>query len=101
MNKTLLVLLAVPFLTAGSCSTLGGFIKPSPVPENCDAKCRLPCTVDPNIQYRGASPNESAFDELVRQVVIPLRGELDRCEVEHRQACVQCLDRIKAAGLTK
>lgn len=72
---------------------------PEPVPENCDISCRTPCSTDA-IRYRPDPDTDRALDELVDQVVVPLRVSLDVCDL-HRQACVQCLDRLKRAGVTR
>lgn len=98
MNRVLFLCLALFLLTA--CKSNTAFVKPDPPPENCEATCRTPCTVDPNIQYVPVPGSDRAFDDLVEQVVAPLLGEVKKCDT-HRQACVQCLDRLKQAGVTR
>lgn len=75
-------------------------VKPDPVPEQCGAQCRVPCdTAVP--QWVPTNPDApAAWDSYPRQVTIPMKAKLQTCEL-HRVACVQCLDRLKAAGVTK
>lgn len=98
MASKLLVLLACALLCA--CGPKAVAVKRDPIPENCNAACRTPCTVDPAIVYAPVPGSIDALNDLVVQVVIPLGGEVPRCDI-HRQACVQCLDRLKEAGITQ
>lgn len=70
------------------------------VDEGCEALCRTPCdTTVP--AWRPADPDAAdAWDTYPEQVTIPLRGRVEQCEL-HRVSCVQCLDRLKAAGVTR
>lgn len=93
-------ILLVFVLLLAACTHATEFVKADPPPENCDPICRTKCEVDPNIKYVPVEGSDRALDDLVEQVVAPLRGEVDRCDT-HRVACVQCLDRHKQAGLTR
>lgn len=73
---------------------------PDPPPESCAAECRQPCTAD-GIALELEEGAQDAFDQLVLQVVIPLRARLRECSDVHRGACVQCLDRLRAEGVTR
>ena len=87
-------------LVAALTGCRDGFVKPDPVPENCDALCRTPCDTEVP-RWRPLDPTDpAAWDTYPEQVTIPLQGKLAQCEL-HRTSCVQCLDRLKAAGVTK
>lgn len=76
-------------------------VRPQPVDEGCDALCRTPCeTSVPIWNPPGGGASESDWDTYPEQVTIPLKGKADTCEL-HRVSCVQCLDRLKAAGATR
>lgn len=73
---------------------------PEPVPAQCDPRCFEPCD-DRLPAWRPADPESpEAWDELPGQVLIPARRRLWSCE-GHRQACVQCLDRLRDAGVIR
>lgn len=73
---------------------------PEPVAESCAAECRQPCTTE-GIEVAIDPDAADAFDQLVEQALVPLRARLQACSDVHRGACVQCLDRLKAAGVTR
>lgn len=77
-----------------------GNVRPQPVEEGCEALCRTPC--DASVpEWKPADPTDpKAWDTYPEQVTIPLRGKVEQCEI-HRTSCVQCLDRLKAAGVTR
>lgn len=86
-------------LLAG-CGMFKRGVKSEPVDESCDASCRLPCDATVPL-WRPANPDApEAWDSYPEQVTIPLKGKVEACDVQ-RRACVQCLDRLKAAGVTK
>lgn len=95
--KSLFLVFFVCALTA--CNGMGFSIKRNPIPENCEATCRTPCTAA-GIEYITDPNTKDALNDLTETVVIPLRKRLTQCDT-HRQSCVQCLDRLKEAGLTK
>lgn len=73
---------------------------PEPPPESCAAECRQPCDTA-GIELVLEEGATDAFDQLVLQVVIPLRARLQQCSDIHRGACVQCLDRLREVGVTR
>lgn len=75
-------------------------VRPQPVDEGCEALCRTPC--DATIpEWKPADPTApEAWDTYPEQVTIPLSGKVQQCDL-HRTSCVQCLDRLKAAGVTR
>lgn len=76
-------------------------VRPAAVEEGCDALCRTPCeTSVPVWNPPGGGLDESDWDTYPEQVTIPLKGKADTCEL-HRVSCVQCLDRLKEAGVTR
>lgn len=76
-------------------------VRPVAVEEGCDALCRTTCeTSVPIWNPPGGGASESDWDTYPEQVTIPLKGKADTCEL-HRVSCVQCLDRLKAAGATR
>lgn len=94
--KTLTCVLVV-LLVAG-CGALRP--KPAPVNENCDAICRVPCDTTVPLWKPVDANRSDAWTSYPEQVTLPLAKKLDTCEVA-RQACVQCLDRLKQAGVTR
>lgn len=73
---------------------------PDPVPAQCDPRCFEACDVLVPA-WRPVDPDSpEAWDELPGQVLIPARRRLWNCE-GHRQACVQCLDRLRDAGVIR
>lgn len=76
------------------------YVKADPPNEDCDILCRTPCTVDKNIRLVPKAGDKDVLETITRQVIIPLRGEVRVCDT-HRVACVQCLDRLQDAGVTK
>lgn len=94
--KSLLLLASLAMLAG--CNLLPR--KPMPVDEGCDALCRTPCDASIPL-WTPADPDAAdAWDTYPEQVTIPLRGKVQTCDL-HRQSCVQCLDRLKAAGVTR
>ncbi len=93
------ILLSLPFLSGFSCASLGGSVAVTPpaIPANCEAKCYEPCTIPADLKYVPVPESKRAFDDLAEQVVAPLKLEFDQCDT-HRQACVQCLNRLEKAG---
>lgn len=85
-------------LTLTGCGLLPR--KPVPVEEGCDALCRLPCDATVPLWAPRDPDAVDAWDQYPEQVVIPLRGKVLACDLQ-RQVCVQCLDRLKAAGVTR
>jgi len=82
------------------CALFKAKPRAEPVNESCDASCRLPCDTTVPRWAPVDADDPAAWDAYVPQVTIPLAAKLQTCEVA-RQACVQCLDRLKAAGVTK
>lgn len=72
----------------------------APVEANCSALCRVPC--DTSVpRWTPADPEApEAWDTYPEQVTFPVVARLRACEV-HRQACVQCLDRLTKAGVLR
>lgn len=77
-----------------------GNVRPQPVDEGCEALCRTPC--DASVpEWKPEDPTDpKAWDTYPEQVTIPLRGKILQCDL-HRTSCVQCLDRLKAQGVTR
>lgn len=89
-------------LSLSACGAKQGIaVKPDPLPENCEASCRTPCTVDPDIKYTPVPGSKDAIGDITKQVIAPLVVEVTKVCDSHRVACVQCLDRIKATGRTQ
>lgn len=98
-----LLALAIVLTLLGALTGCGLFrtkAQPQPVNESCDASCRLPCdTTVP--RWVPVNPDDpAAWDAYVPQVTIPLAAKLQTCDIA-RQSCVQCLDRLKEAGVTQ
>lgn len=74
--------------------------KPMPVDEGCDASCRTACDAEVPVWQPADPASPDAWDSYPEQVTIPLRGKVLQCDLQ-RQTCVQCLDRLKAAGVTR
>lgn len=105
MHRGLLFLLAIFVVTLlfgmlTGCGLFKRIAKPEPVNESCDASCRLPCDATVPTWAPDNPDDPEAWDTYVPQVTIPLVGKIEACDVQ-RKACVQCLDRLKAAGVTK
>ncbi len=86
-------------LSLSACATPVIPDTPQPPLAQCDAVCWRPCDAA-GIQYAPALDSTDALGDLVQQVVIPLRGRIDQCEVS-RLACQQCIDRLKTAGIVR
>jgi hypothetical protein len=104
-HKGLAFLLAIFVVTLllgmlTGCALFKAKPRAEPVNESCDASCRLPCDTAVPRWAPVDADDPAAWDAYVPQVTIPLAAKLQTCEVA-RQACVQCLDRLKAAGVTK
>lgn len=65
----------------------------------CEAVCWQPCSAD-GIKYAPAPDTTDAIGDLAQQVIVPLRGRIDQCEVS-RLSCQQCIDRLKQAGVIR
>lgn len=76
------------------------YVKPDPVDENVDPVCRVACDVAIPLWTPPDPSNPAAWDTYPEQVVIPLQSKIRACDVQ-RQACVQGLDRLKKAGVTR
>lgn len=72
---------------------------PEPPQAQCEAVCWVPCDAS-GIAFAPAPETKDAVGDLVQQVVTPLRGRIDQCEVS-RLACQQCIDRFKKAGVVR
>lgn len=72
---------------------------PEPPIAQCEAVCWTPCNAS-GIAFAPAPETTDAIGDLVQQVVIPLRGRIEQCEVS-RLACQQCIDRLKRAGVIR
>jgi len=72
---------------------------PMPPLAQCDATCRTECNAS-GIRYDPAADSINAIDDIVQQVVIPLRSRIDQCEIS-RLACQQCVDRLIDAGVAR
>lgn len=70
------------------------------VNENCDVSCRMPCDATVPMWAPADPDDAAAWDEYPKVVVLPLVTKLEACDAK-RVTCVQCLDRLKAAGITK
>ena len=74
--------------------------RPDAVNEQCDSTCRVPCDTTIPL-WKPVDPNSpEAWSSYPKQVTIPLGKKLETCELA-RQECVKCLDRLKAAGVTR
>ena len=91
-----LILLALLVCTGATC----GRTRPGPVPESCEAICRTPCDTAIPVWLVDDPNDPGAWDSYPEQVTIPLQTKAKACDL-HRTACVQCLDRLKAAGVTR
>lgn len=69
-----------------------------PVPAQCDSMCYAPCDTTRPAWTPADASKPAAWDDIAPQVVAPLGHQLDLCEL-HRQACTQCLQRLKDAGV--
>lgn len=102
LKKVVLVWLIFVFIAVlmSGCGMFKRAVKADAVNEQCDASCRLPC--DATVPYwKPADPDAAeAWDEYPKQVVLPLVSKIEACDVQ-RLECVKCLDRLKAAGVTK
>lgn len=99
-----LVLAPLALVLAGlltGCKTLPVVAPPpDPVPAQCDPRCFEACDIRLPA-WRPVDPESpEAWDELPGQVLVPARLRLWNCE-GHRQACVQCLDRLRDAGVIR
>ena len=94
--KCLLLVAAIALLSG--CAFLP--FKPQPVDEACDAQCRMPCDASVPVWTPLDPGSTEAWDTYPEQVTIPLRGKVLQCDLQ-RQVCVQCLDRLTAAGVTR
>ena len=74
--------------------------QPMPVDEGCDAACRTACDATVPLWAPDDPDAPNAWDSYPEQVTVPLRGKILQCDIQ-RQTCVQCLDRLKAAGVTR
>jgi len=97
-----IILIAVAGMLVAGC---GAFQRkqrpPEPVDEACAAECRMPCD-DTIPKWTPADPSSpQAWDSYPRQVTLPMQAKVRQCDRIHREACVQCLDRLKEAGVTK
>jgi hypothetical protein len=72
---------------------------PQPPIAQCDAVCWQPCDAT-GIAYAPAPATTDAIGDLVQQVIVPLRGRIDQCELS-RLACQQCIDRLERAGVIR
>lgn len=72
---------------------------PQPPIAQCDAVCWQPCNAD-GITFAPAPATTDAVGDLTEQVIVPLRGRIDQCEVS-RLACQQCIDRLEHAGVIR
>lgn len=101
--KTACIALCAVFL-AGCHGGSGTTKEPPAVLAQCeDAVCRAPCVGedgDTGIRWDGSPVDPAAFDALLDDVIEPLAGKLRTCETR-RKACVQCLDRLKEAGVIR
>lgn len=92
--KSLLVLAIV--LTAACGRTIPP--RPAAVPAQCDAMCHTPCNTRLP-KWAPVNPDDSAaWDTLAPQVLQPAQRQLQQCE-QHRKACDQCIQRLRAAGV--
>lgn len=104
-----LALIALFFLLAAAlsalpgCATVAKLVPREPILAQCDAKCYTPCVAadgDTGIRWDGSPTDPAMFDRLADQVTLPLADRLRACDV-NRQACTQCLDRLKSAGVIR
>lgn len=93
-----LLLVAALLLAVGCAPREVVLNPPEPVPEDCPAQCRQPC--DFQARFHPDPDTDDALGELVDQVLVPLRTALDACDLR-REVCVQCLDRLRRAGVTR
>lgn len=101
VTATLLVIgIAAILLLSPGCAIFGKRGAATAVPESCDASCRLPCDATVPL-WKPINPDApDAWDTYPEQVTLPLVRKIETCDIA-RKACVQCLDRLKAAGVTK
>lgn len=94
-------LMALCLLVLTGCDDPMIPVKPEPFPLACPQVCFEPCD-DQWPKWTPADPNSpDAWDERTEQVDIPAKAKLDRCNMVHRRACVDCLRRAEAAGAIK
>ena len=68
------------------------------LPESVTAACADMCYVTCDAAGIDFAPGaDDPVGDLIEQVLIPLRGRIDRCEIS-RLACQQCIDRLKTVG---
>lgn len=85
-----LSLYAAFLILAPGCGKVAMLLKPEPVNAQCSDACFVPCA-DPLDLQTGTA------DELLAVSKVN-RAELVRCSVR-RDACAQCLDRLKQASV--
>lgn len=71
---------------------------PQPVPALCSAACYQPCDTQAPTWAPADPDSPDAWDTLAEQVLAPVIGQLEQCEVR-RAACAACIQRHKAAGV--
>lgn len=90
---------------AALCAVLAGCSQPviptppQPPVAQCDAVCWQPCDAN-GIAYAPDPGTTDAIGDAVQQVIIPLRGRIDQCEVS-RVACQLCIDRLRDSGIVR
>lgn len=103
-------LLAAAALALAACGGPGPAVR-TPVVEACAAECRAQCPLTrqlPDGRVVAYAPRwapldpeaPGAWDTYPPQVTGPLVAALATCDAQ-RRACVACLDRLKAAGVTE
>ena len=103
-------LLAAAALALAACGGNDRGVR-TPVIEACAAECRAQCPLtrlqpDGRVvayapRWMPPDPNApGAWDTYPPQVTGPLVSALATCDAQ-RRACVACLDRLKAAGVTE
>lgn len=89
-------------LLVGCAQGSGSTKQPPPIAAQCEETlCRNPCVGedgDTGIRWDGTPTDPAAFDALLGDVIEPLGEKLRTCE-ERRRSCVQCLDRLREAGV--
>ena len=81
-------LYAIFLIVTPGCDRFARFVKPDPVPAQCSAECFIPCDTPMDLA-------DGSGDTLLAVSKVN-RAYLVRCSVR-REACAQCLDRLKQA----
>lgn len=98
--KTACIALCAVLLLAGCQGSSPSDLRP-PVSAQCGDRCFVPCVEedgDTGIRWDGSPVEAEAWDRLASDVTVPLADRLRVCD-QHRQDCVDCIERLKKSGV--